>query len=203
MPLCELCTRTQHHRGPHPMHWPLIHAPGHLKEHLARAEMQRKKLWDARAREAADPWHRSEKERQVLREFRVDAQAAVVAVGNGACAEEVCVCVCVLLGYIERLWWCVCGATRCVHICPTISTHPPAHHQVHAQYAFTRFYLWHQSPYCVYIALHAPTAFQNVPVDVTLRLDGMLRVQPRGGPPVLCRHLAGEVDSTCSMTTYR
>lgn len=71
------------------MHWPLIANPGRMAEQLARAEMQRKKLWDARAREAADPWYRTEGERRVLRAFRADTYAAVAAVDAGAPRDEV------------------------------------------------------------------------------------------------------------------
>lgn len=89
MPLCMLCTRTPHVKGAVPLHWALVDTPGHVSMQLARVEFDQKKLHDARVREAADPNHRSEAERRVLRAVRAAGARAEDMARQGLDATEV------------------------------------------------------------------------------------------------------------------
>lgn len=81
MPICEFCTLKRHWRGAHPLHWPLV-ASDHMRERLARRELERKKLEDASRATLQAPHHRSDKELQLLRQFRQDAAAHVADPGH-------------------------------------------------------------------------------------------------------------------------
>lgn len=74
--------------------------------------------------------------------------------------------------------------------------------QVWTQPPLVGLYKWCQSPLCVYVAVHAPTAFVNQPVAVELTGRELL-LQPHGAPPVLRRRLAHAVDSKCPMHVTR
>lgn len=177
MPLCPLCTRTPHWRGAVPLHWPLLHTPGHLAMQLARAEMDMKKLHDARVREAADPHHRTEGERRILRAVR--AAAAQAAEGDSTVVMMVTTCV--------YLFLVVQDTTN-----QQVWTRPP----------LSTLYKWCETPMCLYVAVHAPTAFAGLPVMVSLQGRELL-LQPHGAAPVLRRCLAHAVDPTCPMHTTR
>ncbi|GLC41262.1 hypothetical protein PLESTB_001081600 [Pleodorina starrii] len=76
MPFCSFCARRQHWRGSHPLHWPLVVAPGSMLERLGRREMEAKRLEDDRRLASSDPHHRSEAQ---LRELRAFNEAAALA----------------------------------------------------------------------------------------------------------------------------
>lgn len=181
MPLCVLCTRTPHWRGAIPLHWPLVDVPGHLNTQLARVEMDMKKLHDARTREAADPHHRTEACRHVLRAVRAAAAHAQELAATGADATAV--------------WCCTSQNT---HV-DNASNKPT---QVWTAPPLGTLYKWCQSQLCVYVAVYVPTAFADVPVTVSLTGRELL-FAPHGTAPVLRRRLAHNVDPTCPMHTTR
>ena len=79
MPICEFCTLKRHWRADFPLHWPLINSP-HMRERLARRELEKKRIEDASRLALEDPNHRGEGELQDIRAFRA---AAAAAAGRG------------------------------------------------------------------------------------------------------------------------
>lgn len=59
-----------------PLHWPLINSD-HMRERLARRELEKKRLEDASQAALEGPNHRSERELRDVRAFKAAAQAAL------------------------------------------------------------------------------------------------------------------------------
>ncbi|KAL6778128.1 hypothetical protein ACKKBG_A17025 [Auxenochlorella protothecoides x Auxenochlorella symbiontica] len=76
MPICEFCTLKQHWKDNFPLHWPLINSD-HMRERLARRELEKKRLEDASQAALEGPNHRSERELRDVRAFKAAAQAAL------------------------------------------------------------------------------------------------------------------------------
>lgn len=78
--ICEFCTLKRHWRDGFGLHWPLINSD-HLRERLARRELERKRLDDERAARLELPNFRSERELRDARAFKAAARAARLAGG--------------------------------------------------------------------------------------------------------------------------
>ena len=73
MDICEFCTLKRHWRDGTPLHWPLVNSD-HMRERLARRELERKRIDDAQRLALEDPHHRSEPELRDIRAFKDAAQ---------------------------------------------------------------------------------------------------------------------------------
>ena len=69
MMICEFCTLKRHWKDGYPLHWPLINSD-HMREKLARRELESKKKEDARLTDQANPHYRTEAELRDIRAFR-------------------------------------------------------------------------------------------------------------------------------------
>jgi HSP20 family molecular chaperone IbpA len=80
MEICEFCTLKRHWKGDFPLHWPLINSD-HMKERLAKRELEKKRIEDAKHLALQDPNYRSDAELKDLRAFKV-AAAEVTSLVN-------------------------------------------------------------------------------------------------------------------------
>lgn len=69
MMICEFCTLKRHWKDGFPLHWPLINSD-HMREKLAKRELESKKKEDARLTDRANPNFRTDSELQDIREFK-------------------------------------------------------------------------------------------------------------------------------------
>ena len=69
MKICEFCTLKRHWKDGVPLHWPLINSD-HMRESLAKRELESKKKEDARLTAQRDPNYRSERELKDIRAFK-------------------------------------------------------------------------------------------------------------------------------------
>lgn len=69
MHICEFCTLKQHWKDGVPLHWPLINSD-HMRERLAKQELEKKRIDDAKLTALEDPNHRSERELKDIRAFK-------------------------------------------------------------------------------------------------------------------------------------
>ena len=69
MQICEFCTLKRHWKDGVPLHWPLINSD-HMRETLAKKELEMKKKEDARLTEKANPNYRTESELKDIRAFK-------------------------------------------------------------------------------------------------------------------------------------
>lgn len=69
MMICEFCTLKRHWKDGYPLHWPLINSD-HMREKLARRELESKKKEDARLTDRANPHYRTEAELRDIRAFK-------------------------------------------------------------------------------------------------------------------------------------
>lgn len=69
MQICEFCTLKRHWRDGVPLHWPLINSD-HMKERLAKRELEKKRIDDANRLALEDPNYRNDKELQDIRDFK-------------------------------------------------------------------------------------------------------------------------------------
>lgn len=67
--ICEFCTLKRHWRDGVPLHWPLVNSD-HMTERLARRELEKKRIDDAKRLALEDPNHRSERELKDIRAFK-------------------------------------------------------------------------------------------------------------------------------------
>lgn len=72
MQICEFCTLKRHWKDGYPLHWPLINSD-HMREKLAKRELENKKKEDARLTAQRDPNYRTESELQDIRSFKESA----------------------------------------------------------------------------------------------------------------------------------
>lgn len=73
--ICEFCTLKRHWRDGFALHWPLVNSD-HLRERLARRELDRKRIEDERVSQLELPNHRTERELKDARAFKAAARAA-------------------------------------------------------------------------------------------------------------------------------
>lgn len=73
MPICEFCTLKRHWRDGVPLHWPLVNSD-HMRERLARKELEKKRIDDAKRLALEDPNYRSDAELRDIRSFKDAAQ---------------------------------------------------------------------------------------------------------------------------------
>eukprot|EP00887_Chlorella_sp_A99_P002814 scaffold6.g2814.t1 len=73
MQICEFCTLKRHWRESFPLHWPLVNSD-HMRERLAKRELERKRIDDMQRLALEDPNHRSEAELRDMRRFQDAAQ---------------------------------------------------------------------------------------------------------------------------------
>jgi HSP20 family molecular chaperone IbpA len=69
MMICEFCTLKRHWKDGFPLHWPLINSD-HMREKLAKRELESKKKEDARLTDRAHPHYRTENELKDIRAFK-------------------------------------------------------------------------------------------------------------------------------------
>lgn len=69
MHICEFCTLKRHWKDGVPLHWPLINTD-HMSERLAKRDLEKKRLDDAKRLALEDPNYRSENELQDIRSFK-------------------------------------------------------------------------------------------------------------------------------------
>ena len=69
MHICEFCTLKRHWKDGVPLHWPLINSD-HMRERLAKKELEKKIKDDAHRLALEDPNYRSERELQDIRGFK-------------------------------------------------------------------------------------------------------------------------------------
>lgn len=69
MHICEFCTLKRHWTDGVPLHWPLINSD-HMRERLAKRELEKKRIDDAKRLALEDPNHRSERELKDIRAFK-------------------------------------------------------------------------------------------------------------------------------------
>ena len=74
MSICEFCTLKRHWKDGFPLHWPLINSD-HMREKLAKRELESKKKEDARLTDRANPNYRTEAELRDIRAFKDVAYA--------------------------------------------------------------------------------------------------------------------------------
>ena len=69
MQICEFCTLKRHWKDGVPLHWPLINSD-HMHERLAKRDLEKKRIDDAKRLALEDPNHRTERELQDIRAFK-------------------------------------------------------------------------------------------------------------------------------------
>lgn len=69
MMICEFCTLKRHWKDGFPLHWPLINSD-HMREKIAKRELESKKKEDARLTDRANPHYRTEAELKDIRAFK-------------------------------------------------------------------------------------------------------------------------------------
>eukprot|EP00873_Tetraselmis_striata_P023008 jgi/Tetstr1/443272/TSEL_031306.t1 len=70
MKICDFCTLKTHWKGSVGLHWPLINCDT-MRDNIGKKQMEQKKLEDAKRHALEDPNFRSEKDLQVIRDFKV------------------------------------------------------------------------------------------------------------------------------------
>ena len=68
MPFCEFCTRKPHWRGRFGLHYPVHNVPGHASQSVAKRELEKKRLDDAKRLQLEDPNFRNASELREARE---------------------------------------------------------------------------------------------------------------------------------------
>lgn len=72
---CDFCTRKQHWKGKFGLHWPMVNKPI-MKVALAKKELEKKRIEDAKRLLLEDPNFREEAELKEIRAFKRAAQEA-------------------------------------------------------------------------------------------------------------------------------
>lgn len=80
MHICEFCTLKRHWKDGIALHWPLINSD-HMRERLAKRELEKKRVDDAKRLALEDPNHRSERELHNIRSFK-EAAYELLEMGN-------------------------------------------------------------------------------------------------------------------------